>query len=104
MIEDWKGSYISASWYVVPTGAKDPAVGQAAISMVVRDKQANITYVSDTTYPVDLKTIPFSSYPASVQPWLAIGKNAAQGVESDGNWYAQHPDIEVQFQNWLVQN
>ncbi|MGW4822731.1 extracellular solute-binding protein [Streptomyces sp. NPDC004227] len=98
----WNGSYISASWYVVPKGATDPKVGQAAISMVVRDKPANLKYVTDTTYPVDLKKLPLSSYPASVQRWLAIGKNAAQGVQTDGNWYAQHPGIQVQFQNWLV--
>lgn len=98
----WKGSVSGASWYVVPKGATDPKVGQAAISMALRDKHANLSYVNAMTYPIYLKTIPLTDYNPGVQKWLAVGKNAAQGVEEDGQWYAEHPNIETQFANWLV--
>lgn len=98
----WDGSYISASYYVVPKGAENPEVGQAAISLILRDEQANLDFVKAMPYPIDLKTIPLESYAPEVQDWLAVGENAAQGVNSQGEFYAENPDLDAQFQEWLV--
>ena len=97
----WNNAIYTTAVYAVPEGATDPEVGQAAMSMWIRDREGQQEFVSRIPYPTPIEGL---EYDESVQSWLPNGANEEAAIEEDAQYYAENiGDLVEAFNTWVSQ-
>ncbi len=102
----WGDALYTYEYWAVPKGAPNPKLGQAMLAFWILDHPGQIKYVKDTTYATaGIKGLPLSSYPASVQPYMAVGANLANAtIENEAYYGANQANLTKTFDAWQSQH
>jgi len=97
----WSFAVYDPEYWAIPKNAPNPRAAQAALAMLVYDRDAAKKFATSSGYAMDLKK-PLA-LPSTVSSLLAVSPNTKNAIVEDDQWYGTHTDqLTKEFDSWLV--
>ncbi len=94
----WDDGLYAEGVFAIPKDTPNMAAAQAMLAFLITDEETQRQFVEATAYPMAIKG---RSYPADLEPWLALGDNLATVVPENAEYYQKHlADLSDEFFAW----
>lgn len=101
----WPGSLYSQAAFAIPASGPNTAAGQALLASWVANKEAQIAYVSQTTYTTNINGLDADSYGEKLKPWIVAGENMDGVILEDATYYYENlTELVDRFNRWMALN